>query len=278
MILHLPTADGPLSGLVDVFWYFDTSADPASPAHRRGKEKVLPTGTFEFVFNLGDDRIHVYERGNAERPLELSGAITCGVHSEYFMLDRERRGRVAGVHFKPGGAYPLLRRSAADFANRHVDLVEILGPAVTAFRRDLAQLTAPQRLFGALETFLTEKLDRRRRLSAAVAGALRMLDENPFCNPVPTLQSEFEITQKGLIGAFKRQVGLTPKTFSRVLRFQEVLKRIVNGRNPDWADIALRCGYYDQAHFGRDFKRFSGFSPGEYRARAGPNPNHVSAT
>jgi len=276
MIIRGIDVDSPLNGLVDVLWYFDTSSGKLSHVRQNSKEKVLPTGTFEFVFNLSNDRIHVYGYDDPEHPIELSGAIICGVHSRYFLLDSERNGRVVGAHFKPGGIYPLLRQSAAELTNRHINLEEIFGPSAGLFRRGLALLNTEEAIFNALEGFLVKLINPRKIISPSVARLLEAWEVNPFCKPSPG-PHELNITQKGLIGAFKRQVGLTPKKYSCVLRFQAVLKEIESGQVINWADIALRCGYYDQAHFGRDFRSFSGFSPGEYRARVGPNPNHVVA-
>ena len=70
-------------------------------------------------------------------------------------------------------------------------------------------------------------------------------------------------------------MGLTPKSFSRVQRFQRVLRKVHRLPSIDWADVALECGYYDQAHFIHDFQSFSGFTPTVYAARATEHLNHV---
>ena len=272
MILHRVPATSALYGIVDTFWYFDLSASSAAAT---GKEKVLPTGTFEFVFNLSGDQTQVYAGDNTERPINLSGAIMCGVHSRYFLLDAARNGRVVGAHFKPGGAYPLLRDSAASFVNRHVNLRAAIGPAADEIRKELAARSEAEAVFDHLGTFLMSCTNSRNRLSPAVATVLAELEANPFADP--TNELEIGITRKALIEAFKRQVGLTPKKFARVMRFQQVLNDVASAARINWAEIAQRCGYYDQAHFGRDFKEFSGFSPREYFARPRRNPNHVPA-
>lgn len=273
MILHRIDPRSALAPFVELLWYYDI---PPRPVEGRTKERVLPTGTFEFVFNLSEDRIRIYESHEIGRALSLSGAIACGVHSRYFCLDGERTGRVVGAHFKPGGAYPLFQNSAATFANRHVDLAEIFGPAITRLRRELMGFETPQSVFARVETFLLEHIDMNRAITPGVARLLDIWGTDPFREAVAAVQREHPISRKGFIAAFKRQVGLAPKKFSRVLRFQAVLKEIENADEVRWADIAHRCGYYDQSHFSRDFKSFSGLSPGQYRARVGSNPNHVT--
>jgi AraC-like DNA-binding protein len=74
---------------------------------------------------------------------------------------------------------------------------------------------------------------------------------------------------------FAKEVGLTPKLFCRVRRFQRVLRVIRVGQEIDWAEIALSCGYYDQAHFNHDFRAFSGINPSTYLAACTPHMSHV---
>jgi AraC-like DNA-binding protein len=83
------------------------------------------------------------------------------------------------------------------------------------------------------------------------------------------------ISTRRFIQLFHQQVGLTPKAFCRVRRFQRVLRSVHGRREVDWAQVALDCGYYDQPHFIHDFQAFSGFTPSAYLALATTHLNHV---
>jgi AraC-like DNA-binding protein len=83
------------------------------------------------------------------------------------------------------------------------------------------------------------------------------------------------LSQGRFIDRFRDEVGLTPKLFCRVRRFQEVVRRVHRAREVDWTDVALSCGYFDQAHFINDFRAFSGLSPTTYMAWKGDHQNHV---
>jgi hypothetical protein len=89
-------------------------------------------------------------------------------------------------------------------------------------------------------------------------------------HPIPAAQSA-----RRFIEVFTDEVGLTPKLFCRVQRFQETVRRIGMGRRVDWAGMALDCGYFDQAHFIHDFRAFSGLSPSAYAAQRTGHLNHV---
>jgi AraC-like DNA-binding protein len=270
VLLRRPDSTSPLHGRVDVLWYFDLP--PAANSARF--ERVLPTGTVEFVFNLGGDEIQLFRHDDLRCPLKLTGSIACGPHTCYFALRGEREGRVAGVHFKPGGAHAWLAQPVSRIANSHANLQDLLATDTGALRRELAALDGPA-VLARLEDFLVAGMRDDVKPSAAVVSLLEALHTDPYGNPLPAVRRRFGLTAKGLGDACKREVGLTPKKFARVLRFQEVLKRVESGTPVNWADIAHRCGYYDQAHFTRDFRSFCGFSPRQYLARVRDNKHHV---
>ena len=84
------------------------------------------------------------------------------------------------------------------------------------------------------------------------------------------------LSPKRFIERFKTEVGLTPKRYCRLLRFQAAVARAHRMDGEAWADLAAACGYFDQAHFIHDFREFSGMTPGAYEAGRTPFQNHVT--
>jgi AraC-like DNA-binding protein len=82
-------------------------------------------------------------------------------------------------------------------------------------------------------------------------------------------------SQRRFIQLFDQQVGLTPKLFFRVSRFQRAVLTVHNAGEVDWAGLALDCGYYDQAHFIHDFQAFAGITPTTYLVQRSEHLNHV---
>jgi AraC-like DNA-binding protein len=116
-----------------------------------------------------------------------------------------------------------------------------------------------------------EKKDKQH---PAVAFALRAFQDGQ----PPSISAVVERTgwsQRRFIEVFRDEVGLTPKLFCRVVRFQQVVQKIHRRRQVDWARVAVDCGYYDQAHLIHDFQAFSGFSPTTYLRVHGGHLNHV---
>jgi AraC-like DNA-binding protein len=109
----------------------------------------------------------------------------------------------------------------------------------------------------------------------AVAFALREFQHSPR-RTVADVIDRTGFSNRRFIQLFSAEVGLTPKVFCRILRFRGALQRLYQGEQIELADLALACGYYDQAHFSNDFKTFSGFSPTTYVIQRGPYINHIT--
>jgi len=117
-----------------------------------------------------------------------------------------------------------------------------------------------------------ERLVRPLELHPAVAYGLERFQQG---SRVDAVAGQIGLSSRRFAELFRREVGLTPKVFFRVRRFQRVLETVHRTRDVDWCRVALDCGYYDQAHFIHDFRTFSGLTPGEYYAAATPHLNHV---
>jgi AraC-like DNA-binding protein len=97
----------------------------------------------------------------------------------------------------------------------------------------------------------------------------------PTLRRLDQLSNDIGYSQKHFIDLFRQHVGVTPKQYLRIMRFQKVICEIERDGFVPWNRIPLECGYYDQAHFIHDFKHFSGFTPNEYRKRKAPTLNYI---
>ena len=256
----------PLGDFVGLFWLYE--------GYRQAYEleRCLPTGTTELVINLREDRVRIYDRRDVRRFQTLPGALVCGTHSEFFVIDTAQQFAVLGVHFKPGGAFPFFKLPAGEVRNQHVALADLWGARAGELRERLLAAATPAAKFEVLERVLLAQLARPLERHPAVDYALRQL---PHARSVAAVTADVGLSQRRFIELFDAQVGLTPKRYARVQRFQQVLRLTQHQTAVDWAEVALQCGYFDQAHFSHDFKAFSGFSPAAYLSLRGEHLNHV---
>src|SRR5215472_354774 len=250
----------PLSDFIEHFWQYEAYA--SAYVH----ERILPTGSFELVFNLCDNQLRIYEDEPRLRSC-YSGAIVSGPYEGFFVTDRAEDASVLGVHFKPGGASPFFGLSAYELANTHLDLALVWGPDAEDIRERLAVAPSSAHRFRVLESALLSRLRLPLEHHPAVSLALHGLRSGNSHAVVRKLAREAGLSDRRFIDVFRSEVGLNPKLFSRIERFQRVLAAVDPLPEPEWEQVALEHGYFDQSHLIRDFVEFSGLGPADYLRR-----------
>lgn len=264
-MFYLTYAPGPpISEFVDYFWLFDGG-------QTLRKERIVPSGTSELVINLRDDEIRIHNGEQSKQHKRFSGAVLSGPYSSTFVVDAMQHESMLGVHFKPGGAFPFLGALASELTDAHVDLADLWGRSGLELRERLCDVGTPWQRFQIMEEVLTDRLRLSRKGHLAVAIALNGFGPYGTRALVRDVARDAGICQRRFSKVFAAQIGLTPKVFCRILRFQRVRTMADEIEKPDWVQIATTCGYFDQSHLINDFQEFSGFSPTEYLRRLRPN-------
>lgn len=266
-ISHHPAP--PLAACIDSIWYYEGSHTPHS------FERILPRGALQLLINLHDDPLRVYDPDDQRHWQNLGAAAFVGAYDQNFVIDTLNQQQIIGVAFHPGGAFPFLAPPVDALYNTHVAL-EDLWPDVRDVREQILAAPTPAAKLRALERALLARLCRPPHLHPAVAFALRELTCVPQPRPIAAVIDQIGLSQRHFIQLFSQQVGLTPKRFCRVQRFQASLCQIHTADEIDWLDVAHQCGYYDQAHFNHDFQAFAGFSPTTYLHGRGHHRNHIA--
>src|SRR5262244_3488038 len=241
-----PTA--PLAEFIERFWY---SSD--APPHQ--KVRIVPNGTMELVFNLDEDELGIYDTEQPRSYKSFSGAFFSGAYARPLFVDT--REHVLGVHFKPGGAFRFLGVPASELANIHVDLEALWGRAAHDLREQLCAAANPAKRFRVLEETLVARLENTWEEHRAVRAALDIFGREAGEARTRDLAARFGLSQRHFIKVFSNQVGVTPKQFGRVQRFQRAVELTRSSSKPDWGDIVVACGYFDQSHLIHDFQTFS---------------------
>lgn len=246
----------PLSHFVELLWLYEDFAPP------HARERLLPMGTVELVVNLREDQPH------------FRMPVVAGPRSEPAVLDTAQAASVVGVHFKPGGAFPFFGVPAGELHNLDVPLDVLWGARATELRERVLAAPTPAAKLGVLERMLLAAARSPGR-HPAVAFALEQFCAVPQALTVAEVAHSAGLSGRRFSDRFRDEVGLTPKVFCRVQRFQEVVRRVHGMREVDWTDVALACGYFDQAHFIHDFRSFAGLTPSRYLAWKSEHRNHV---
>jgi len=250
-----------LAGGVDHLWQVSDS-----PAHAR--ERILPNGTLELVFNLAEDEVRIYDGLTGQPCRRLSGSVVSGVFSRFFVIDTREHACMVGVHFKPGGAWPFLRRlPLLELADAHVDLATLWGSKAARLRERLALTPTSRERFQLLEAALLEELGSGAAAHRAVSPAIRALGSSR--TSIADVAAKANLSHRRFIELFSLEVGTTPKVFQRLQRFQRALTLAresagAAGACSGGAQVAQLAGYFDQSHWIRDCSSLSGMTPSEY--------------
>ena len=163
----------------------------------------------------------------------------------------------------------------SEISDTVVDADYLWGDRFPPLRATLLSAKSPARKFRLVEDFLMALLDSETEVNPCVDFAVDGITRDPSQTNLAKLSDRIGYSQKHLISMFKKNVGITPKTYVRVMRFQKAIAAVESSESIDWTAIALESGFYDQAHFINDFKALSGFTPREYFAKKIDTLNYV---
>ncbi|MDB6079690.1 MAG: transcriptional regulator, AraC family [Akkermansiaceae bacterium] len=259
----------PLSDFVAGLWLFSGY----QAAHEF--EHLLPSGKVILVINLEELPVKCYEPGTLAVQQTLRGPVLCGVHDVFEVVDTHAQREVMGVEFLPGGAPAFFDLPLDEMRGTDLPLEALWGPAADELHDRLLHASSGTRRLAILEQALLGRLRENARVHPVIAKAAAQLDRGGEPVEIAALAAAVGWSDRYFIKTFSEQVGITPKVFGRIRRFQGALRRMKRDRECSWTELALDCGYYDQAHFIREFKALAGMTPGAYRRLPVQDVNHV---
>jgi len=238
-------------------------------------ELAMPSGTVQLLVNLDRDELHSYPAtGAGNTGMQVTGgAALQGPFTHPMIIDTAEQREIIWVAFRFGGSYPLFGPEVATSRDLMIGLESLWGrDGATLRERVLEVPTVTGKLQAVQDALLTHAIRPLER-DPAVAAAAAALHQG---RTVAAAADSLGWAMKRLTRRFSEQVGLTPKRFARVRRFQRVLRRTADPVTPiDWAQLAVDCGFYDQAHLIHEFRAHAGSTPAAYAPRSPAERNHV---
>jgi AraC-like DNA-binding protein len=233
------------------------------------REYALPAAGMHLVIRLSGQPIRLIDAAFPDG-CDYGYAVIGGARSRYYVRELMEPSLAIGATLLPGAAELLFKVRADELAERHTRLEDVWGYQVAALRQRLIETAQPEKQLDLFESFLLNRLPAIKGMHPAVAQALAQMRGT---TNIDWLAKQSGYSHRRFIELFSSTLGLTPKLYCRVQRFQKAV-RMVTGPG-DWTDIAFDLGYSDQAHFNREFREFSGMTPAEYRKLAPISPGHV---
>jgi len=258
MIYLQQTPAAPLDRLVKTLWYCRAPELPAT------RQRILPTGNLQIILNLAGESLHEFRDDSVTSEFAMPAAILSGLRAHYEWVDTRDLRELVGVVFLPGGAAPFFREHAAEFRARTLPLADLL--PLPGIRDRLQEESTPSGKLRVLESWLAGCMRPNAERMPAAAHATELLRRHGVYETARKLGC----SERRLHTLMTTEVGLSPKTWNRLHRFQRAVQTLHAGVYVRWDELALDCGFYDQSHFSNEFKAFAGIDPTTYSQASRP--------
>ncbi len=229
---------------------------------------VFPNGFMEVMFNLGEGIWRSSSDGKfyTTPPVELWGQLT-----KPLAIQAKGKNVMLGIRFFAHSAAYFLSEEVSEFNNQIADFRDVLGSPVRTLYDQLLHSLPHQRI-KLIEHFLFTQLVRNERKIDRinmVGNMVNDMSKTIFADSMGSIASKYNISPRYLQKLFLQYTGVAPKLHGKIHRFQLSLK-LVSKKELPLTSIAYECGYFDQSHFIREFKSFTGFTPSAFSPETFP--------
>ncbi len=245
-----------LRALIKCYWSLEITKEEAPE-----KQTIVPDGCLEMIFHYGDLYKQYVENGNSiiqprcfvigqlTRPLEIEPTGETGIFS---------------VRFHPNGFLPFATIPIKEMENTVVPLGILFGKEGQKIEQKVLKANATSERIKLIETFLLSRLTDAKTVDGIVKSILETILTANGQLSVDELSKQTNINRRQLERKFSSTIGLSPKQLSKIIRLQATLKMLLNKEFTSLTALAYEGEYYDQAHFIKDFREFTGLTPKEF--------------
>lgn len=269
MIFQTYIPRSPLDRFVDQFIYYKGLERESTI------DRFLPDGNCEIIIDLNDQPQYIYDNETLKEIQACHNVWASGVRTQPISIPSGNESEMFIISFKRGMAFPFFPMPMTEIADTVVDADLIWGDEYAFLRELIYENRNSVKGFEVVEEHLMKKLIDRSTADVCVEFAVSEIVRKPDQITFKHLTSKIGYSQKHFISLFKKQVGISPKNYLKIMRFQMAINEIEAADDVDWTAISFDCGFYDQAHFINDFKLFSGFTPAAYLQKKADILNYV---
>ena len=239
-----------LKDLINCYWIIE------NPDKTIIQQKIIPDGFIEIIFHYGEPyKLNLSGNWEIQSKSLFAGQIT-----KHFFLQNTCKSGMLGIKLNPTAMYHLFNLSMDDYTNKVVDLKQAVGDKMDSFIESVFQIKDHDELIKETNQFF---LDNLKYKESPVDRAVNYILEKHGMVTVSEMCEVSGVGERQLQILFKKQIGLSPKLFARIKRFSYIFQ-LVENNNQSWSNLAYDAAYYDQSHFIRNFKDFTGENPASY--------------
>lgn len=238
-------------------------------------ERLIPDGTLSLVIELDYKERFIYDNSSFEAVQTCRYSWLSGMQNKYISISALPNTELVAIRFKPGGFFPFINSSVYKLYNRVISASEYFPDSIDELRASIIHQENVKDKLNLVQEWLDDNYKSAESINTSIYNACLKIVSNPTLNTLHQFKSDIRYSEKQFIHHFKIQVGITPKIFQRIIRFNQILPKLQGKETIEWTQISEECGYFDQSHFIRDFKRFSGFNPSEFLVSSSGRTNFI---
>lgn len=259
----------PLNKFVDCLIYHEGY----QPTHL--VDRFLPDGNVEIIIDLDDNPKFIYDNETLKEIQTCQHVWASGMRTEPISIHSGKDAAMLIISFKKGMAYQFFPFPMTEISDCVVDADLIWGSDFGFLREQVLSTKEISQKFYLAESFLIKKFLPNFEINPCIEFALNQIINQPDQITINRLNQKIGYSQRHFNSMFKKYVGVTAKSYLKIMRFQKSISEIEKCSEIDWTVISQDCGFYDQSHFINDFKTFSGFTPEVYLESKNEYLNYV---
>ncbi|MGL4630801.1 MAG: DUF6597 domain-containing transcriptional factor [Leadbetterella sp.] len=245
-----------LAEFVKCYWTLE-----GTPESTPLKNTIVPDGTMKLIFHYGDTYKH--HLSNVES-IVLPKCFLIGQLTQPYVVEPLGITGSFVVRFHPNGFLPFTTIPIKEMENTAVSLDKLFGKDGEEIGQKVLNANSTSERIGLIEAFLLKRLTDKQIIDNVVKSTVETILSANGQFSVNNLSEQNNINRRQLVRKFSSAIGLSPKQLSKTIRIQATLKKLLTTKVTSLTDLAYENEYFDQAHFIKDFKEFTGLTPKEF--------------
>lgn len=245
----------PLSDYIQTIWAMQSESEHDGYP----RSQIMPDGIVEIVFHY-ETPLYTYQ-DDIKFLQPQSFAIS--MMRKYVEIESSGKSGFISVRFFPWGAHHFFDKPVREFLDQTIDATILWGDHSKEIITTLKACSTLEERFKATESFLNERLLEHKKESS-IEDVIKRIRQAKGQLGIEEICEETGLSKKQLERKFLSTAGTTPKIFSRICRFLNLCQHLETYKGKTFAELTHDCGYFDQSHFIKEFKEFSGYTPKEF--------------